>query len=316
MSKFFDINDVLIAKANIFNNIIHTPIIQSSFFTNYFDFNVFLKLELFQRTGSFKVRGVLNKLSKLSKEEKSNGVISLSAGNHAQALAWASTKNDINSTIIMPYNASKSKVKSTKNYGGKVILTDKNMLDKCNEIKKKHNLTLIHPFDDHDVIFGQATIGLEIFDHIKKLDYVIIGVGGGGLISGIASVLKTLNPKIKIFGVEPINSNVISRSLISNSPEVLSSNETIADGLAAPFAGKITLSYIKKYVDKIVCVSEEEIKNSIKSIVYNEKIIPEPAAATTIAALKYNKINIPKGSNVLCIICGGNIDMNLLKNIL
>lgn len=316
MSNIFDINNVLIAKENIVNNVIHTPIVQSSFFTNYFKFNLFLKLELFQRTGSFKVRGVLNKLSILSDKEKSNGVISLSAGNHAQALAWASKKIGINSTIIMPYNASKSKIKSTKEYGGKVILTDKNMLDKCNEVKNKYNLTLIHPFDDNDVISGQGTIGLEIFDYFKKIDFVIVGVGGGGLISGVASVLKTLNPKIKIFGVEPNNSNVITRSLISDTPEVLSSNETIADGLAAPFAGKITLEYIKKYVDKVVCVSEEEIKNSIKSIVYNEKIIPEPAAATTIAALKYNKINIPKGSNVLCIICGGNIDINLLKNIL
>ena len=207
-------------------------------------------------------------------------------------------------------------IKATKLYGGNVILTNKNMLEECNKIKSKFNLTLIHPFDDHHVISGQGTIGLEILEYTKRLDYVIVGVGGGGLISGIALVLKSINPKIKVIGVEPKDSNVITKSLISGNPEILSSNLTIADGLAAPFAGEITLMYIKKYVDEIVCVSEEEIKNSIKPIVYYEKIIPEPAAATTIAALKYKKINIPEKSNVLCLICGGNIDLNLLRDIL
>jgi len=316
MSLFFDINNVLIAKNKIQKKINHTPIIKSFFFSKLLKCNLYLKLESLQKTGSFKVRGVLNKLSYISDIEKNNGVISLSAGNHAQALAWASTQKGIKSTIIMPHNASESKINSTKNYGGNVILTKNNMLEECMKIMKKDDLTLIHPFDDDHVIYGQGTIGLEIFEYSKKIEYVIIGVGGGGLISGISSVLKTLNPKIKIIGVEPINSNVISKSLISNKPESLSYNMTIADGLAAPFAGNITFKYIKKFVDKVVCVNETEIKNSLKQIINSEKIIIEPAAATTIAALVYDKISIPKNSNVLCLMCGSNINTNFLKELL
>ena len=314
--SFFDINNVLIAKNKIHNKINNTPIIKSFFFSKLLNYNLYLKLESFQKTGSFKVRGVLNKLNYISDIEKNNGVISLSAGNHAQALAWASNEIGIKSKIIMPFNASKAKIKATKYYGGNVILTKKNMLEECMEIMKKENLTLIHPFDDDHVIYGQGTIGLEIFEYSKKFEYVIIGVGGGGLISGISAVLKTLNPKIKIIGVEPTNSNVISKSLISNKPESLSSNTTIADGLAAPFAGNITLNYIKKFVDKIVCVNETEIKNSLRQIIINDKIIIEPAAAVTIASLVYKKISIPKNSNVLCLMCGSNIDSKFLKEIL
>ena len=314
--SFFDIKNVLIAKNNIHNKLNHTPIIKSFFFSKLLNFNLYLKLESFQKTGSFKVRGVLNKLNYISDIEKNNGVVSLSAGNHAQALAWAASEKGIKSTIIMPYNASKDKIRSTKFYGGNVILTKNNMLEECMELMKKDNLTLIHPFDDDHVIFGQGTIGLEIFEYLKKIEYVIIGVGGGGLISGISSVLKTLNPKIKIIGVEPLNSNVITKSLTSNKPELLSSNNTIADGLAAPFAGNITLKYIKKFVDKVVCVKESEIKNSLKQIIKNEKLIVEPAAAATIAALVYDKISIPKKSNVLCLMCGSNIDSKFLKKLL
>ena len=209
MANFLNIEDLLLAKKQIKSKIIHTPIIKSSYFSNLFKFKLLLKLELFQKTGSFKIRGVLNKLSKLSQNEKSNGVISLSAGNHAQALAWAATENGIDSTIIMPHNASKAKILSTKYYGGNVVLTKDNLLEECLKIKERKNLTLIHPFDDHHVIAGQGTIGLEIAEYSENLDYVLVGIGGGGLISGIALALKNKYPKIKIIGVEPINSNVI-----------------------------------------------------------------------------------------------------------
>ncbi|RPG63994.1 MAG: threonine/serine dehydratase [Flammeovirgaceae bacterium TMED290] len=293
-----------------------TPIVQSKTVNNTFGIDAYFKLELFQKTGSFKVRGAVNKILSLSNNQKKNGVIAISAGNHAQAVAWSSSIFGIKSKIVMPLNASKSKVNATKSYGGNVILTSENMMDVCNEIIKKEKRTMVHPFDDYDVIKGQGSISLEVLDKLKYIDNVFISIGGGGLISGMSHVFKLYNPNIKIYGVEPINSDVMSKSLQSGKVENFDTvkNKTIADTLAAPFSGKITLEYVKRFVDDIILVSESEMINSLKFMIERLKIIPEPSAAACFVPILNNKISIKPNSKCLILVCGGNVDVTTIKS--
>ena len=294
-----------------------TPIISSSSLNEKFDLDIYFKLELMQKTGSFKSRGAINKVLKLTKEEKSRGVVAISAGNHAQATSWACAQFGVKSKIIMPHTASKSKINATKSYGGEVILTEEKMMDVCQSLIEKENLSFVHPFDDLDVLMGQGTVSLEVIEEIKNIDYAFISIGGGGLIAGMSSVLKQINPKIKIIGVEPINSNVMTNSLKSNKPETFDSinNKTIADTLNAPFAGKITFEYVKKYVDEILNVSEEEMIESLRIMIERLKVVPEPSASACFVPIVYNKLKIPSQSKCLVVVCGGNIDLKKIKSL-
>ena len=282
-----------------------------------FNLDIYFKLELMQKTGSFKSRGAINKIIQLSEKEKKNGVIAISAGNHAQATSWACSQFGIKSKIVMPYGASKSKIKATKSYGGEVILTKEKMMDTCERIIESEGLSFVHPFDDIDIILGQGTTSLEVINKIKDLDYAFISIGGGGLISGMACVLKKYNPKIKIIGVEPINSNVMTNSIKSNKPEIFDTlkNKTIADTLAAPFAGDITFEFVKEFVDEIINVSEQEMIDSLRIMIERLKIIPEPAASACLAPILFNKIKINPNSKCLVVVCGGNIDLKKLKSL-
>ena len=282
-----------------------------------FNLDIYFKLELLQKTGSFKSRGAINKIIQLSEKEKKNGVIAISAGNHAQATSWACSQFGIKSKIVMPYGASKSKIKATKSYGGEVILTKEKMMDTCERIIESEGLSFVHPFDDIDIILGQGTTSLEVINKIKDLDYAFISIGGGGLISGMACVLKKYNPKIKIIGVEPINSNVMTNSIKSNKPEIFDTlkNKTIADTLAAPFAGDITFEFVKEFVDEIINVSEQEMIDSLRIMIERLKIIPEPAASACLAPILFNKIKINPNSKCLVVVCGGNIDLKKLKSL-
>lgn len=282
-----------------------------------FNLDIYFKLELFQKTGSFKSRGAINKIIQLSEKEKKNGVIAISAGNHAQATSWACSQFGIKSKIVMPYGASKSKIKATKSYGGEVILTKEKMMDTCERIIESEGLSFVHPFDDIDIILGQGTTSLEVINKIKDLDYAFISIGGGGLISGMAYVLRKYNPKIKIIGVEPINSNVMTNSIKSNKPEIFDTlkNKTIADTLAAPFAGDITFEFVKEFVDEIINVSEQEMIDSLRIMIERLKIIPEPAASACLAPILFNKIKINPNSKCLVVVCGGNIDLKKLKSL-
>lgn len=282
-----------------------------------FNLDIYFKLELFQKTGSFKSRGAINKIIQLSEKEKKNGVIAISAGNHAQATSWACSQFGIKSKIVMPYGASKSKIKATKSYGGEVILTKEKMMDTCERIIESEGLSFVHPFDDMDIILGQGTTSLEVINKIKDLDYAFISIGGGGLISGMACVLRKYNPKIKIIGVEPINSNVMTNSIKSNKPEIFDTlkNKTIADTLAAPFAGDITFEFVKEFVDEIINVSEQEMIDSLRIMIERLKIIPEPAASACLAPILFNKIKINPNSKCLVVVCGGNIDLKKLKSL-
>ena len=315
--KFPSIDDFNNVLSDINKYIHKTPIVSSSSLNKIYNSNIFFKLELFQKTGSFKTRGAINKLLKLSDIERDKGIITISAGNHAQAISWACSQFNIKSKIVMPFDASPSKVEATKSYGGEVILTKNNMMDKCNDIKEREGLTFIHPFDDIDIILGQGTIGVEIIEKLNNVDYAFISIGGGGLISGIACVLKSINPKIKIIGVEPINSNVMTKSILSNKPEIFDTNinKTLADGLAAPFVGNLTFEFVKKYVDEIINVSENEMIESIRVIIERLKVIPEAAASACFVPILKNKISVQKNTNSIIVLCGGNIDLDKLKKL-
>jgi len=315
--NFPSIEDFHSVLNNIKPYINKTPIISSSSLNEIFNLDIFFKLELMQKTGSFKARGAINKVLKLNEKEKSRGVVAISAGNHAQATSWACSQFGIKSKIVMPNAASQSKIDATKSYGGEVILTKENMMDTCQKLIDKENLCFVHPFDDLDILMGQGTVSIEVLEKIKNLDYAFISIGGGGLIAGMSCVLKQLNPKIKIIGVEPINSNVMTNSLKSNKPETFDTinNKTIADTLASPFAGKITFEYVKEFVDEIINVSEDEMIESLRIMIERLKVVPEPAASACFVPIIFKKLKIPSKSKCLVVVCGGNIDLKKINSL-
>jgi threonine ammonia-lyase medium form len=309
-------DDILAAREVITGQVHRTPVMSSSYLGRQASVQLHFKLELFQKTGSFKPRGVLNKLHHLSPEDKQKGVITLSAGNHAQALAWAATRSGIPSTVVMPATSVRSKVEATRSYGGEVVLTEGDLLGTCLTIQKERSLTLVHPFDDPMIIAGQGTVGLEILEDVPEVDAVIVGVGGGGLISGIATALKAEKPEVKVIGVEPEGASAMTQSLQRGEPVHLDRVDTVADGLAAPFAGQHTLAHVQAYVDDLVIVSDQEIVEAMSLILERCKVVAEPAAASTLAALLSGKISLPRGSTVVCVLSGGNVDRERLKALL
>lgn len=279
--------------------------------------DVYLKLECLQRTGSFKVRGACYKISQLSDEEKAHGVIACSAGNHAQGVALGATAHGIKSLICLPAGAPISKVEATKGYGADVCLVTgvyDDAYQKAIELRDEKGYTFVHPFDDPNVIAGQGTIGLELIDQVKDMDAVVVPVGGGGLISGVAFALKTLNPHIKVYGVQAAGAASMVQSLHVHKRECLSSVSTIADGICVKEPGELTYEICSKYVDDIVTVSEDEICAAILQLLEKEKVVAEGAGATSVAAVMFNKVPV-KGKKVVCIVSGGNIDVTILNRV-
>lgn len=279
--------------------------------------DVYLKLECLQRTGSFKVRGACYKISQLSNEEKAHGVIACSAGNHAQGVALGATAHGIKSLICLPAGAPISKVEATKGYGADVCLVSgvyDDAYQKAIELRDEKGYTFVHPFDDPNVIAGQGTIGLELIDQVKDMDAVVVPVGGGGLISGVAFALKTLNPHIKVYGVQAAGAASMVQSLHVHKRECLSSVSTIADGICVKEPGELTYEICSKYVDDIVTVSEDEICAAILQLLEKEKVVAEGAGATSVAAVMFNKVPV-KGKKVVCIVSGGNIDVTILNRV-
>ncbi len=280
---------------------------------------VYLKTENLQLTGSFKVRGAYYKISQLSEAEKKKGVIACSAGNHAQGVALASKKFGIKAKICMPDGAPISKVEATKSYGAEVILVPGVYDDAHNEaerLREEHGYTFIHPFDDVDVIAGQATIGIEILNQLKDVDAIVVPVGGGGLISGLAFAVKSLNPNIKVYGVQSTGAPSMANSLHDGRLETLSSVSTIADGIAVKEPGSLTFSLCEKYVDDIVTVTDEQVSAAILALIEKQKMIAEGAGAVSLAAVMFNKLPDMKGKNVCCLISGGNIDVTILSRVI
>jgi len=305
--------DIADAQTVIAGRLHRTPIQPSTYLSGQSGARVYLKLELFQKTVSFKPRGVLNRLHHMSPEEKSKGVITLSAGNHAQAVAWAAQQEGISATVIMPANAVQSKVDATRGYGGEVIQTDGNLLEVCQNIQKERGLILVHPFDHPDIIAGQGTVGQEILEDVPDVDLVIAGVGGGGLISGVSAAIKQTNPEARVIGVEPEGAPTMTRSMEKKAPVYLDHVDTVADGLAAPFVGAHNLAHVQTFVDDLVQISDTEIIQAMWLIIERCKVIAEPAAASTVAALLSGKVTLPEGGQVVCILSGGNVDRERLK---
>ena len=280
--------------------------------------NIFLKPENLQLTGSFKVRGSYYKISQLSEEEKSKGVIACSAGNHAQGVALAATKNGIKSIICLPDCAPISKIEATKNYGAEICLVEgvyDDAYKRAIELRDEKGYTFIHPFDDIDVIAGQGTIGLEIMEQKKDIDAVIVPIGGGGIISGIAFAIKSLNPNIKVYGVQAAGAPSMYNSVRDGKIERLDSVSTIADGIAVKEPGANTFELCSKYVDEIFTVTEDEISSAILALIEQHKMIAEGAGAVSVAAVMANKIPL-ENKNVVCVVSGGNIDVTILSRVI
>jgi threonine dehydratase len=310
--------DIERARARIKDSIYASPCAHSETFSRLCGNKVYFKLENLQMTGSFKERGALNKIMTLTDEERRHGVIAASAGNHAQGVAYHATRQGLRSTIVMPTSAPLFKVTRTKEYGAEVVLHGNSYDEACDEAwrrREAEGLTFIHAFDDDAVMAGQGTVGLELIEQNPYLDAVVVAVGGGGLISGIAVALKETNPRIQVIGVQTTRLPSMQRALQENAPQVLPQAGTIADGIAVRKAGARTLPVVQKYVDQIVTVDEEEIANAILLLLEREKTVAEGAGAAAVAALVQGKTQL-QGKKVALIVGGGNIDVNLLSRII
>jgi threonine dehydratase len=298
---------VVAARDRIADRVHRTPTLPSRYLSDAIGASVLLKMELFQKTGSFKARGALNKLATLAPDARARGVVTLSAGNHAQALAWAARDHGIPATVVMPASADAGKVDATRGYGGEVVLTDGDLLDTCLTLRDERGLTLVHPFDDADVIAGQGTVGLEILEDVPAADVIVVPIGGGGLIAGVAAACRALRPAIRIIGVEPEGADVMSRSLVAGSPARIPHNDTVADGLAAPFAGDLTFAHVRQQVDDIVRVSDAAIVDAMRRILERCKVVVEPAGAASVAALLSGQVKVSPGERAVAVLSGGNI---------
>lgn len=292
-------------------DLIHAPNINK-------ESDIYLKPENLQTTGSFKLRGAYYKISQLSEDEKKRGVIACSAGNHAQGVALGASSHGIKSLICLPEGAPMSKVEATRRYGAEIRLVPgvyDDAFQEATRLRDEHGYTFIHPFDDEHVIAGQGTIGLELLDQLPDLDAVIAPIGGGGLISGIAFAIKSLNPNIKIYGVQAQGAPSMLHSLELQHRATLNAVSTIADGIAVKEPGHITYDTCCKYVDEIVTVNEDEICAAILALLEQQKLIAEGAGAVSVAAAMFNKVPI-KGKKAVCIVSGGNIDVTILSRVI
>ena len=315
MVSFKEIEEAYDILKDVIKN---TPLEKNRTFSKLTNSNIYLKLENLQNTGSFKIRGAYNKIFHLTEKEKKRGVVCASAGNHAQGVAQASTLLNVKSTVYMPIFAPPTKIIATKGYGANIVLEGNTYDDAYAAAKKladEKGLTFVPAFNDDYVITGQGTIGIEIFEELKDADVVVVPVGGGGLISGIALALKHLKPDIKIIGVEAEGAQSMKCSLEKNKIIPLKSMSTIADGIAVKTPGDKTFEIIKKHVDDIVVVDDEEISKTLYMLLQRAKLVVEPAGAVSLAALISKKIVFP-GKNIVALISGGNINLSLLTQII
>ena len=310
------IDNVYRASYSLKSVVRQTDIIRAPKLTE--DTELYLKTENLQITGSFKVRGAYYKMSNLSEAEKAKGVVACSAGNHAQGVALAAQKNGIKAVICLPDGAPISKIEATKSYGAEVCLVEgvyDDAYNKALELRDKEGYTFIHPFDDEDVIAGQGTIALELIEQLPDLDAVIVPIGGGGLVSGIAYTLKTLKPHVKVYGVQAAGAPSMYNSINDGEIEELGAVSTIADGIAVKKPGVNTYELCKKYVDKIVTVTDDEISAAILALMEKHKLVTEGAGAISVAAAMFGKLDI-KGKKTVCLLSGGNIDVTILSRVI
>jgi len=304
------------ARENLKPVLKNTSLVFSDFFSKEYGCNIYIKPENLQKTGSFKVRGAYNKVANLTKEESSRGIICSSAGNHAQGAALAAQAKGIRSVIVMPNVTPLVKVDATKAYGAEVVLHG-DVYDEAYrhalEISEREGYTFVHAFDDYDVICGQGTIGLEILDELDNVDEILVPIGGGGLISGIALAVKSIKPSIKIIGVVPVGATSMKISIEEGILSRLASVKTLADGVAVKQPGDLTFAIAKDYVDEIITVSEKDIMEAVLLIIEKHKMIAEPSGAIPLAGVRKRA---KPGKNIVCLLSGGNIDMVTVSSIL
>ena len=318
MQQMITLPDVQAALERVRQSIYLSPCTISATFSQLTGNSIYLKLDNLQRTGAFKERGALNKLLTLTKKERDQGVIAASAGNHAQGLAYHAGKRGIRAQICMPLTTPLIKVSATKAYGADVVLHGANYDDACEEAIRRgqqQQLTFIHPFDDDAVIAGQGTLGLEMLQQHPEIEAVVVPIGGGGLIGGIACAIKETNPKVQVVGVQTSRLPSMKAAVAEGKPVTIPAAATIADGIAVRRAGDRTLPLVQKYVDQIVTVDEEEIANAILLLLEREKTMAEGAGAAAIAAMVNHKIEM-SGKKIAVLVCGGNIDVTLLSRII
>ena len=314
------LEDVKKAQETIKNIVKKTDILESTKLSSMTGANVYYKCENLQKTGSFKVRGACNKIANLTDEEKANGVIASSAGNHAQGVALGAKMNGIEATIVMPQTAPLAKVTATKSYGANVVLEGLVYDDayaKALEIQKETGATFLHPFNDEYVIAGQGTIALEIFEQMNnKVDTILCPIGGGGIIAGVAVAAKALNPNVKIIGVQTANIPSMYESMKAGKVTTAFKDTSVADGISVKTVGELTFNIVKDLVDDVILVEEGEIAEGLLFLMENQKVVAEGSGAVTTAAILSGKYIPKKNENVVCIISGGNIDINTLNRII
>jgi threonine dehydratase len=306
------------ARARMGSHVYRTPLLTSRLLSVHSGFDVRLKAEMFQRGGSYKIRGPMNKFALLTDDEKRRGVICSSAGNHAQGVAIAAAVYGIKAVVVMAENATQSKIDATRAYGAEVILHG-TIWDEANEkarqLVEERGYTYIHPFDDHQLIVGQGTLGLEIFDAWPEVDVAVVPIGGGGLISGVAIALKSCNPSIRIVGVESTGAPGMIESVRSGQLVTLDRVTCTIDGLRVKRVGGKTFEIVRNHVDDLVALPDEQIFDAVVWLMSHVKVVPEGAAAAPVAALLHGLIKAPPGSKVACVLSGGNINLEQLKGL-
>lgn len=304
------------AKENLKGVIKETPLIYSDFYSKEHKCNVYIKPENFQITGSFKIRGAYNKIANLTEEECRKGIICSSAGNHAQGVAFSAQRRNIKSTIVMPNVTPLLKIEATKGYGSDVVIHGDvydESYSKAVELAEEHGYTFVHPFDDYDVLCGQGTIGLEILEELEHVDEVLVPIGGGGLISGIALAIKAVKPEVKVIGVVPVGAMSMKISVDEGRITRLASVKTSAEGVAVRQPGELTFEIARKYVDEIITVSEKDIMEAVLITLEKHKMIAETAGVVPLAGLRKRAAS---GKNIVCLISGGNIDVVTISSII
>jgi threonine dehydratase len=304
------------ARRRIGDRVHRTPLISCRTLGARVGTDLQFKAELFQKTGSFKIRGVFNLVLALSAKERARGLVSISAGNHAAALAYAASTVGTTATIVMPSTAVASKISATRAYGGEVILTDADLLQTCRQIENERGLLFVHPFDDLRIMAGHGTLGLEVAEDLTDPALMIVPVGGGGLIGGAATAMKLLRPGVRVVGVEPEGADAMTRSLAQDRPIHLDTLDTIADGLAAPFVGSHNLAHVREFVDEVVSVSDRQIREATRALLFHAKLAVEPSAAAGLAALLSGAVQPPTDGSVCCVLSGGNLDRDVLSRII
>jgi threonine dehydratase len=310
-------DDIEAARKRIRPHIHETPLLGSTRLGNAAGVELLLKLESFQRAGSFKTRGALNAMLQLSSAQKAKGVVTVSAGNHAQSLALAATLVGAKCTACMHETSSQTKIAATKGYGGTVELVAGERVDvfkRANELAAQ-GLTMVHPFDDAAVAAGAGTVALEMLEQRPDIQVLLVPIGGGGLITGVATAAKAIKPDIKIIAIEPEGAPTMKVALEAGSPQTITP-KTIADGLSAPMVGAMNLEVVKRLVDDLVLVNDDDILAAMKSLMSYAKLVVEPAGAAATAALLSGKVKLPAGTRVATIVSGGNVDLDRLKTLL